>query len=63
MTETQQKYCNAYVTHCFSGGHTKAARNEELASYWKAELERQGIAVPTDKQAAEFGQFNGDGSS
>jgi hypothetical protein len=55
--ELVTRYLNAWTTHCLCGGHKKAERNEEAAAYYRKEIERRGLPVPT-----EGGVFNGEGS-
>jgi hypothetical protein len=55
--ELTKRYCNACTTARQSRGAAKRERNEQVATYYRMEIERRGLPVPT-----EGGVFNGEGS-
>lgn len=55
-------YCNAKVTGARCLGHGKSAGNDRRLVKYTEELKARGASLPTDQQAYERGQFNGQGS-
>lgn len=72
MDEILQWLANAYVTYVGALGHSKGAANWKLVEEYRAELIKRGMGVPPlgvlessrfKDDLAEFGEFNGKGSS
>lgn len=59
---TVQELANAFATGQQCSGHHKAAMNERLVEQYKEELMKHGISIPSDKELAEQGVYNGQGS-